>query len=92
MIELHNSPIKFHMRIESKNPEVIKKRKMVTVDDFAFDPMELRGTYYRVIPTNAREVFFLASLEKYVDKWAPAKGNGVIVRTEIIDGLSYNRK
>jgi hypothetical protein len=92
MIELHNSPIKFHMRIESKNPEVIKKRKMVTVDDYAFDPTELRGTYYRVIPTNAREVFFLASLEKYVDKWAPAKGNGIIVRSEIIDGLSYNRK
>lgn len=92
MIELHNSPIQFLARIESKNPEVIKKRKMITVDDYAFDPMELRGTYYRVIPTNAREVFFLASLEKYVDKWAPAKGNGVIVRTEIIDGLSYNRK
>ena len=92
MIELDSSPIQFLARIESKNPEVIKKRKMVTVDDYAFNPMELRGTYYRVIPTNAREVFFLASLEKYVDKWAPAKGNGVIVRTEIIDQLTTRRR
>jgi hypothetical protein len=92
MIELHSSPIQFLTRIESKNPEVIKKRKMITIDDYAFDPVELRGTYYRVIPTNAREVFFLASLEKYVDKWAPAKGNGVIVRADIIEGLSYRRK
>jgi hypothetical protein len=92
MIELHSSPIQFLTRIESKNPEVIKKRKMITVDDYAFDPIELRGTYYRVIPTNAREVFFLASLEKYVDKWAPAKGNGIIVRSEIIDSLSRSLK
>lgn len=91
MIELHSSPIQFLTRIESRNPEVIKKRKMITVDDFAFDPIELRGTYYRVIPTNAREIFFLASLEKYVDKWAPAKGNGVIVRSEIIDQLTRRR-
>lgn len=92
MIELYSSPIQFLTRIESRNPEVIKKRKMITVDDFAFDPVELRGTYYRVVPTNAREVFFLASLEKYVDKWAPAKGNGVIVRAEIIDQLTIRRR
>jgi hypothetical protein len=45
-----------------------------------------------VIPTTAREVFFLASLEKYEDKWAPAKGNGVIVRSEIIDQLTMKRR
>jgi len=92
MIELHSSPIQFLARIESKNPEVVKKRKMITVDDYAFDSVELRGTYYRVIPTTAREVFFLASLGKYEDKWAPAKGNGVIVRSEIIDQLTMKRR
>lgn len=92
MIELHDTPIRFSARLESKNPEVIKKRKMVTVDDYAFDATILRGTYYRVIPTTAREVFFLASLEKYEEKWAPAKGNGIIVRADIIDRLSSNRR
>ncbi len=92
MIELHSTPIRFVACIESKNPEVIVKRKMVTVDDYAFDSTQLRGNYYRVIPTNAREVFFLASLEKYEEKWAPAKGNGVIVRSDIIDHIVAKRR
>lgn len=92
MIEFHKNKIQFNARIECKNPEVIKKRKMITIDDYAFDATEIRGNFYRVIPTNAREVFFLASLEKYVDKWAPAKGNGVIVCREIIDQIIAKRR
>jgi hypothetical protein len=88
MIEFHKNKLRFAAKIECKNPEVVKKRRMVTVDDYAFDSVELRGNYYRVIPISAREVFFLASLEKYEEKWAPARGNGVIVRADIIDQIN----
>lgn len=87
MIKFRNEPIRFFARVASKSPEVIMKRKMISVDDYAFDTHSLKGNYYRVVPTNAREVLFLASLEKYVDKWAPAKGDGIIVRADIIDQL-----
>ena len=90
MIEFYNTPIRFFARVPSKNPEVIKKRKMLTVDDYAFDTHTLKGSYYRVTPTSAREVFFLASLRKYEEKWAPAKGDGIIVRADIID--QFNRR
>ena len=85
MIEMHRTPIRFLARVNSRNPEVIMKRKMATVYDYAFDTTPLRGEFYRVTPTSAREVLFLASLLKYHDKWAPAKGDGIIVRADIID-------
>ena len=85
MIEFHPTPIRFLARVSSKNPEVIRKQKMLTVEDYTFDPQPLKGEFYRVTPTSAREVFFLAGLRKYEEKWAPAKGDGIIVRADIID-------
>ena len=84
--------IRFLTRIKIENPLVIKRRKMVSVEDYAFDPVQLVGPYYRLTPTNAREIFFISTLEKYTDKWAPFKGNGIIVRASIIDNMFNNRK
>jgi hypothetical protein len=88
MIKFHETPVRFAARIEDKNPEVIKKRKMITTDDYAFDSTQIKGRYYRVFPTCAREVFFLSMLRKYDEKWAPAKGDGIIVRADIIDQIA----
>jgi hypothetical protein len=85
MLEFHTTPIRFAARIPTRHPEVIKRRKMVTSDEYTFDTVMLKGSFYRVTPTSAREVFLLASLEKYEEKWAPAKGDGIIVRADVID-------
>lgn len=88
MIKLKSRDIRFLARVESKNPEVIKKQKKPFIDEYSFDSFTLKGDFYRVVPVTPKEVLFLASLEKYVDKWAPAKGNGIIIRSQIIDHLA----
>lgn len=47
----------------------------------------IAGKYYRVFPTNLREIKFIQSLEKFVDVFPPAigQGDGIIIKASYID-------
>ena len=61
------------------NPKVIIRKDDPLKDDFTFSIKQLEGAFYRVIPSTAKEVFFLQSLPKNVFIYAPAEGDGLII-------------
>ena len=61
------------------NPKVIIRKEDYQKDDFYFIIKELEGPFYRVNPSNAKEVFFLQALQKNVFVYAPAEGSGLII-------------
>tara|TARA_R100001440_G_scaffold24346_6_gene39722 strand:+ start:5263 stop:5496 length:234 start_codon:yes stop_codon:yes gene_type:complete len=61
------------------NPKVLIREDKATKNDFTFKVKELDGAFYRVIPSNAREVAFLQGLKKNVFVYSPAEGNGLII-------------
>ena len=69
----------FPDRILVKNPSVIIRREDPKKDDFYFETRQLSGLYYRVIPSNGKEVFFLQGLPKNVFVYVPAEGTGLIL-------------
>jgi len=46
------------------------------------DVCEIPGKWWRVLPTDAREVFALRMLAHREEKFAPAKGHGVLISDE----------
>ena len=61
------------------NPKVIIRKEDYPKNDFYFIIKKLEGPFYRVNPSNAKEVFFLQALPKNVFVFAPAEGNGLII-------------
>tara|TARA_R100001015_G_C4593666_1_gene148993 strand:+ start:559 stop:792 length:234 start_codon:yes stop_codon:yes gene_type:complete len=61
------------------DPKVIIRKDNPSKDDFSFSIKQLEGTFYKVIPSTAKEVFFLQSLLKNVFIYAPAEGDGLII-------------
>mgnify|MGYP003112987420 FL=1 len=61
------------------DPKVIIRKDDPLKDDFNFSIKQLEGSFYRVIPATAKEVFFLQALPKNVFIYAPAEGNGLII-------------
>ena len=60
------------------DPKVIIRKEDYQKNDFYFTIKQLEGAFYRVNPSNAKEVFFLQALPKNVFVYAPAEGNGFL--------------
>lgn len=65
-----------------KNPQVLKLVQLRGLT--FFESHELKGTFYKIRPSTAKEVFALQMLEHRVEKFAPAEGNGVLVTAEAL--------
>ena len=61
------------------NPKVIIRKNDNSKDDFSFSIKQLEGAFYRVVPSTAKEVFFLQALPKNIFIYAPAEGDGLII-------------
>ena len=59
------------------NPKVILRNK--DDKDVSFVTKQLEGAFYRVVPSNAREILFLQGLKKNIFVYTPASGDGLIV-------------
>ena len=46
-----------------------------------------QGDFYLVVPSTAKEVFFLQMLGKNVDVFLPTEGEGLLVKASAIDSL-----
>lgn len=72
----------FQILQKVKNPRVLKPVQLRGI--VSYEPHELKGTYYKIIPSNAKAVFALQMLEHRLEKFAPAEGNGVLVTAEAL--------
>ena len=55
--------------------------------DFYFTSDKLVGDYYRVFPSNGREVFFIQMLGKNIDVYLPDSGGGLLIRSAVLDKM-----
>lgn len=74
----------FTNKLIEENPRTLV-RKNAPHNDFTFEVVELEGTFYRVMPESASEVFFLQTLTKGYNIHVPESGNGIIVNMNTID-------
>jgi hypothetical protein len=82
--------LNFGAKTKVKNPDIIREEKDLRYGTPVYNSTQIKGDFYRVIPANAKEVAYLRNLEHRVDKFAPARGNGIIVRCSAIDTVSNN--
>ena len=87
MITTYKQRLQFPAKIAISDPQVILKEKYENSDEYSYYGETVVGDYYRVIPTSPREIDFFAGLKKYEEVFAPAKGNGLIVRADILDAI-----
>ena len=87
MITTHSQRLRFPAKIAITNPQVILKEKYVNSDEYSFYAETVVGEFYRIIPTTGREVEFFENCIQYDEIFAPATGNGVIVRADVIDAI-----
>jgi len=80
------SKLKFRDRIKIKHPEVIRRGTDYN-GNATFETGQALGDFYRVFPQNEDEVNYLESLAHQADKYAPAEGNGILVRKVMIDSV-----
>jgi hypothetical protein len=62
-----------------KNPKVLIRKDDPRKNDFHFEVKKLTGLFYRVNPSNAKEVFFIQALPKNVFVYVPEEGDGLIL-------------
>jgi hypothetical protein len=68
----------FAIRIKEKMPEGIARNDRAG-RSVPYDHERLKGRWWRVYPVNGREVSALRMLEHRAEKFAPARGNGILV-------------
>jgi hypothetical protein len=67
----------FDYKTKEIAPEVVIKKEVGNV--YTFETGRVPGVFFRVIPDGFREIFLIQMLEQYREKFAPAKGNGVLI-------------
>ncbi len=72
----------FKLRTLEINPWVIIRKDMITGSQFV--EHELKGQYYRILPFGEKDIHAVSMMAHREDKWAPAKGNGIILTKEIV--------
>tara|TARA_R110002020_G_scaffold14699_2_gene52232 strand:+ start:37773 stop:38006 length:234 start_codon:yes stop_codon:yes gene_type:complete len=73
----------FLLRQIAHNPIVIR-RKDLGGNRFVYKLEEKQGVYWRVIPSNMKEIKFMLLLEKHLEYEIPACGNGLLITDRII--------
>tara|TARA_R110002050_G_scaffold6871_8_gene27708 strand:+ start:3988 stop:4230 length:243 start_codon:yes stop_codon:yes gene_type:complete len=74
----------FPERILVKNPKVLIREELPP-SDFTFLIEKQRGEFYLVVPNTPREIIFLQMLGKNIDLFLPIEGEGLYVKTSVLD-------
>tara|TARA_R100001460_G_scaffold31574_3_gene62159 strand:- start:1019 stop:1252 length:234 start_codon:yes stop_codon:yes gene_type:complete len=73
----------FLFRQIERNPIVIR-RKELGGNRFVYKLEEKQGVYWRVIPSNMKEIKFMLLLDKHSEYEIPSFGNGLLITDHII--------
>lgn len=79
-----NKPFEFHTA--ETNPEVVIRTEKR--GQYCYDTGTIKGEFRRVSPDCIREVHLLQMLEMHHEKFAPAKGNGVLISLSAFEKLT----
>jgi hypothetical protein len=74
----------FPIRTLVKNPEVITQKVAPGQQEVSYTTAEQSGDFYLVYPGSAKEILFVMSLAHREEKFAPSRGNGVLIRKSLI--------
>jgi len=74
--------VMFENKEVEENPCVMIRKQIGK--DFTYIVERRSGTYYRVIPNSAKEVFYIQMLVPNVDALIPEEGDGVILSAKAI--------
>jgi len=77
-----------HNAIRENRPDAVVPVPAHNGDD-NFTVAELPGDWLRVFPANGRDVYFLQCLEHRLDKFAPAKGGGVLIARRCLPAVVH---
>jgi hypothetical protein len=83
MPHISAKPRLFPMRRKTKDPLVIVQHGF-NLEAIVYNREVVKGQFFHVYPTTAEEISLLRLLDHRVDKFAPAEGEGVYVRTEAL--------
>jgi len=61
------------------DPKVLIRIQDKGKNDFSFSVKQLEGAFYRVIPSNVKEIAFIQGLKKNVFVYVPVEGDGLII-------------
>ncbi|GEM_PF-1335241 len=78
----------FPNRAIETNPKVLIRKDDISSNDFGFVKKTLVGTFFRVTPSNAKEVIFLQGLPKNYIVFTPEHGNGLIISPSCLKNQS----
>lgn len=70
----------FAIRYPEMNPTFLLRVEKGS--DFSFEASRAEGLWYRVFPSNIKEIHYLQMLIKNIHILAPAEGGGVLVRAD----------
>jgi len=77
----------FKKKIVEVNPTVLIREDHQTKNDFSFAHRKLVGTFFRVIPQSAHEIFFIQGLPKNYIVFTPESGDGLIISPSCLKGM-----
>ena len=87
MFSRRRKPLKlFKDKLLVQAPRVLIREELPPLD-FRFRVDKKQGDFYLVVPSTAKEVFFLQMLGKNVDVFLPTEGEGLLVKASAIDSL-----
>jgi len=87
MFSRRREPLKlFRDKLLVQSPRVLIREELPPLD-FRFRVDKKQGDFYLVVPSTAKEVFFLQMLGKNVDVFLPTEGEGLLVKASAIDSL-----
>jgi hypothetical protein len=67
-----------------KNPKVLI-REEIPPSGFTFLMEKKKGEFYLVVPKTPREITFLQMLGKNIDVFLPVEGEGLYVKTSVLN-------
>ena len=79
--------VMFENKEVEENPCVMIRKQIGK--DFTYIVERRSGTYYRVIPNSAKEVFYIQMLVPNIDALIPESGDGVILSAKAIEHCDY---
>ena len=74
----------FAIRHLVKNPEVITEKVETGQQEVSYTTATQPGDFYLVHPATTKEILFVMFLAHRDEKFAPARGNGVLIRKSLI--------
>lgn len=77
----------FENKEVEENPCVMIRKQIGK--DFTYIVERRSGTYYRVIPNSAKEVFYIQMLVPNIDALIPEAGDGLILSAKAIEHCDY---